>query len=109
MAQAGADLIDIGGESTRPYSRRISAQEEMDRVVPVVEALSRRIHVLLSVDTYKARVAEEALKAGASVINDISAFRFDAGMAEVAAPCGLPCGAHAHARHTRKHAGPPTL
>lgn len=90
MAHAGADLIDIGGESTRPYSRRISAQEEMDRVVPVVEALSRRIHVPLSVDTYKARVAEEALKAGASVINDISAFRFDAGMAEVAARAGCP-------------------
>ncbi len=90
MVRAGADLIDIGGESTRPYSRRISAQEEMDRVVPVVEALSRRVHVPLSVDTYKARVAEEALKAGASVINDISAFRFDAGMAEVAARAGCP-------------------
>lgn len=90
MARAGADLIDIGGESSRPYSRRISEQEEMDRVVPVVEALSRRLHVLLSVDTYKARVAEEALKAGASIINDISALRFDAAMVGVAARAGCP-------------------
>jgi len=90
MAREGADLIDIGGESTRPYSRRISAQEEMDRVLPVVEALSKRIHVPLSVDTYKAMVAEEAIKAGASIINDISAFRFDAGMADVAARAGCP-------------------
>jgi dihydropteroate synthase len=90
MAHAGADLIDIGGESTRPYSRRISAQEEMDRVVPVVEALSRRTGVPLSIDTYKAEVAEEAIKAGASIINDISALRFDAAMAGVAARAGCP-------------------
>jgi dihydropteroate synthase len=90
MARAGADMIDIGGESTRPYSRRISAQEEMDRVIPVVEALSKRVHVPLSIDTYKAAVAEEAIKAGASIINDISAFRFDAGMAGVAARSGCP-------------------
>jgi dihydropteroate synthase len=90
MARAGADLIDIGGESTRPYSRRISEQEEMDRVLPVVEALTKRIHVPLSIDTYKATVAEEAIKAGAAIINDISAFRFDAGMAGVAARAGCP-------------------
>jgi dihydropteroate synthase len=90
MARQGADVIDIGGESTRPYSRRISAQEEMDRVLPVVEALSKRIHVPLSIDTYKAIVAEEALKAGASIINDISAFRFDADMPEVASRAGCP-------------------
>jgi dihydropteroate synthase len=90
MARAGADLIDIGGESTRPYSRRISAQEEMDRVLPVVEALSKRVHIPLSIDTYKAAVAEEAIKAGAAIINDISAFRFDAGMAGVAARAACP-------------------
>jgi dihydropteroate synthase len=90
MAREGADLIDIGGESTRPYSRRISAQEEMDRVLPVVEALSKRIHVPLSIDTYKASVAEEAIKAGAAIINDISGFRFDAGVAGVAARAGCP-------------------
>jgi dihydropteroate synthase len=90
MVREGADLIDIGGESTRPYSRRISAQEEMDRVLPVVEALSKRVHVPLSIDTYKAAVAEEAIKAGAAIINDISCFRFDAGMAEVAARAGCP-------------------
>jgi len=90
MARAGADLIDIGGESTRPYSRRISPQEEMDRVLPVVEALSKRIHIPLSIDTTKAAVAEEAIKAGASIINDISALRFDAAMAGVAARAGCP-------------------
>jgi dihydropteroate synthase len=90
MARAGADLIDIGGESTRPYSRRISAQEEMDRVLPVVEALSTRIDVPLSIDTTKAAVAEEAINAGASIINDISALRFDAAMAGVAARAGCP-------------------
>jgi dihydropteroate synthase len=90
MARAGADLIDIGGESTRPYSRRISAQEEMDRVLPVVEALSKRIHIPLSIDTTKAAVADKAIKAGASIINDISALRFDAAMAGVAARAGCP-------------------
>lgn len=90
MARAGADLIDIGGESTRPYSRRISAQEEMDRVLPVVEALSERIHIPLSIDTTKAAVADKAIKAGASIINDISALRFDAAMAGVAARAGCP-------------------
>ncbi len=90
MARSGADLIDIGGESTRPYSRRISAQEEMDRVLPVVEALSKRTGVPLSIDTCKAGVAEEAIKAGASIINDISALRFDAAMAGVAARAGCP-------------------
>ena len=90
MARDGADLIDIGGESTRPYSRRISAQEEMDRVLPVVEALSKRIHIPLCIDTYKAAVAEEAIKAGAAIINDISSFRFDTDMAGVAARAGCP-------------------
>ncbi len=90
MAEEGADIIDVGGESTRPYSKRISAEEEMDRVIPVIEELSRRIDIPISIDTYKSEVAEEAIKAGASIINDISAFRFDPRMADVASREGVP-------------------
>ena len=90
MVKQGADIIDVGGESTRPYSKRISAQEEMERVIPVIEALSKEIDVPISIDTYKSTVAEEAIKAGASIINDISAFRFDPEMPKVAARAGVP-------------------
>ncbi len=85
LIEAGADLLDIGGESTRPGSTGISAEEELSRVLPVVGALSRCVRVPLSIDTTKAIVAKEALKAGASVINDISALTGDAQMAAVAA------------------------
>jgi dihydropteroate synthase len=88
MADEGADIIDVGGESTRPGSRSISAQEEMDRVLPVVEEIRNRSPVLVSIDTTKADVAEEAISLGARVINDISALRFDARMAAVAARTG---------------------
>jgi len=90
MAEKGADIIDVGGESTRPYSKRISAQEEMDRVIPVIEELSKRINIPISIDTYKSEVAEEAIRAGASIINDISAFRFDPRIADIAAKEGVP-------------------
>ncbi len=90
MAQEGADIIDIGGESTRPYSRRISTDEEMERVIPVIEELSKYIDIPISIDTYKSQVAEEAIRAGASIINDISAFRFDPKMPEVAAKANIP-------------------
>ena len=90
MAQEGADVIDIGGESTRPYSESVSAAEEIDRVLPVIEALGKEIAAVISIDTCKARVAQEALKAGASMINDISALRFDPEMAETAAQAGVP-------------------
>jgi len=90
MARDGADIIDIGGESTRPYSKSISVAEETDRVIPVIEALCKEITTPISIDTCKARVAEEALKAGASVINDISALRFDEKMAQTAAEAGVP-------------------
>ena len=83
MAQEGADIIDIGGESTRPGSRAISASEELERVLPVIEGVHRRSDVLLSVDTTKASVAEEAIACGASIVNDISALRFDHKMAAV--------------------------
>jgi dihydropteroate synthase len=90
MAKDGADIIDVGGESTRPYSGKISAEEEMDRVIPVIQALSKDLRIPISVDTCKADVARQALKAGASIINDISALRFDSEMISVAADAGVP-------------------
>lgn len=83
MAQEGADIIDIGGESSRPGSRSISSTEELERVLPVIEGVHRTSDVLLSVDTTKAAVAEEAIACGASIVNDISALRFDPKMAKV--------------------------
>ena len=90
MAQDGADIIDVGGESTRPYSERLSTDEEMARVIPVIRRLSREISIPISIDTYKSEVAREALNAGASIINDISAMRLDPRMAEVAVEAGVP-------------------
>ena len=90
MAAEGADIIDVGGESARPYSKGITASEEMDRVLPIIEALSREVTVPISIDTYKAEVVREALRAGASMINDISAFRFDTEMIPVAAKANVP-------------------
>ncbi len=90
MAQDGADIIDVGGESTRPYSEKISLQEELDRVIPVIQALSSEIKIPISIDTYRAEVARQALQAGASIINDISALRFDPDMISVAAEAGVP-------------------
>ena len=90
MAREGADIIDIGGESTRPYSESVSEEEEMERVIPVIEALKQGTGIVLSIDTCKAEVARHALRAGASMINDISALRFDPGMVEVAAEEGVP-------------------
>ncbi len=85
LIKEGADILDIGGESTRPNSARVSAEEEIRRVVPVVEAIAKRFNVPVSVDTSKAAVAEKAIEAGAEVINDISGLRFDERIAEVAA------------------------
>lgn len=90
MAGEGADIIDVGGESTRPYSEKISDQEELDRVIPVIQALSKDLRIPISIDTCKAEIARQALKAGASIINDISAFRFDTEMIPVAAEAGVP-------------------
>lgn len=81
----GADLLDIGGESTRPWARPVSLEEELARVLPVLSALAGRIRIPISVDTTKAEVATRALDAGAAVINDISALRGDPGMADVVA------------------------
>ena len=83
MEREGADILDIGGESTRPGSNPVSLQEEIDRVCPIIEELSDKIGIPLSIDTYKSAVAEEALKAGASIVNDISAMAFDEKMADI--------------------------
>ena len=90
MAEEGADFIDIGGESTRPFSRSISSDEEIERVVPVIETLAREITVPVSIDTWKGNVAREALQAGASMINDISGLRLDPALSSVAAESGVP-------------------
>ncbi|HPP70951.1 MAG TPA: dihydropteroate synthase, partial [Pseudothermotoga sp.] len=83
MVNEGVDIVDVGGESTRPGSDPVSEQEELDRVIPVVELIKNNFDVVVSVDTYKAKVAEEALKAGADIVNDISALRFDENMSQI--------------------------
>jgi dihydropteroate synthase len=83
LAEDGADFIDIGGESTRPGSEPVSIEEEIRRVAPVVKILSKKINIPLSVDTYKSATAEAALRAGAVIVNDISAMTFDRTMAAV--------------------------
>ncbi len=85
LVDEGADILDIGGESTRPGAKPVSLDEELKRVIPVIESLSTKVSVPISIDTYKAKVAEEAIKAGAKIINDISGLRFDKEMALVAA------------------------
>lgn len=84
MVVQGADIIDVGGESTRPGSEPVELQEELDRVCPVIERLADTTDVPISIDTYKAKVAKEACKAGASIINDISGLHFDKEMVTVA-------------------------
>jgi dihydropteroate synthase len=90
MVEDGADILDIGGESTRPGAPPVEAAKELRRVLPVVEALAARVPVPLSVDTTKAAVAREVLTAGATIINDISGGVFDAAMLDTIAPTG--CG-----------------
>lgn len=81
LEKAGADILDIGGESTRPGSRAISAVEELRRVLPVIRALHGKLRIPISIDTRKATVAEAALGAGAEIVNDVSALQFDPAMA----------------------------
>ncbi len=90
MVQEGADVLDVGGESTRPGAEPVPLEEELRRVVPAVEALRQAVEVPISVDTTKAEVARQALRAGADLVNDISALRFDPEMARVVAEAG--CG-----------------
>lgn len=88
MVEAGADIIDVGGESTRPGAVAVSVKEELSRTIPVIQQLARRVRAPISIDTAKAEVAEAALKAGASIVNDVTALRGDAPMAEVIAKRG---------------------
>lgn len=91
LVEAGADIIDVGGESTRPGADPVSASEELDRVVPVVRQIRRRSEAWISIDTYKSDVAAEAVDAGAQIVNDISGLGFDDQMADTVADleCGL--------------------
>lgn len=90
MVSDGADIIDIGGESTRPGAKPVSAAEEIDRTIPVIRAVWQKINVPISIDTYKAEVAREALKNGAAIINDITGLRGDSRMAALAAEYDTP-------------------
>jgi dihydropteroate synthase len=89
LAAEGADILDLGGESSRPGAEPVALEEELRRVIPVVETLAAEMSIPISVDTNKAEVARQALKAGASIINDISALGFDPAMAAVAADSGV--------------------
>lgn len=90
MVEDGADIIDVGGESTRPGSEPTSLEEELQRVLPVIEGIRSRSPIPLSIDTYKAAVAAAALAAGVDMVNDISALAFDCAMAETVAAGGVP-------------------
>ena len=90
MVKQGADIIDIGGESTRPFSDSVSLKEEISRVIPVIEGISKESDVCISIDTTKSRVAIEALEVGASLINDISAMEIDSAMVDVALKFNCP-------------------
>lgn len=90
MVKEGADIIDVGGESTRPGSDDVDAKEEMKRVVPVIQELKRFINKPISIDTYKASVAEAALEAGANIVNDVWGFQRDPEIAAVAAKYNVP-------------------
>ena len=85
MVAEGADIIDIGGESTRPGAAMVTIDEELQRVIPVIEAIRREINIPISIDTYKAEVAKQALEAGAHIINDVWGGQADVDMAAV---CG---------------------
>jgi len=88
MQDAGADVIDVGGESTRPGAAEVSADEERRRIEPVLERLAGRVTIPISIDTYKAEVARAALDRGAGIVNDVSALRYDPALADVVAESG---------------------
>jgi dihydropteroate synthase len=90
MEQAGADLVDLGGESTRPGAEGLSASEELNRILPVLEGLRGKLKIPISVDTRRSTIAELAICAGAQIINDVSGLKSDPRMAEVAAKHGVP-------------------
>ncbi len=91
MIEEGAHIVDVGGESTRPSAEPVSEEEELKRVIPVIEAIKKRFDIPVSVDTYKARVADEAIKSGAEIVNDISGLGFDRNMINILkkSTCGI--------------------
>ena len=91
LIRDGADIIDIGGESTRPNFSPVGVEEEINRVVPIIKAIKEKFDIIISIDTYKAKTAEEAIKAGADIINDVWGFKKDKDMAKVAAKYDVPC------------------
>jgi dihydropteroate synthase len=91
MQSEGADFIDVGGESTRPGSEQISVDEEISRVIPVIRLLKKYLSIPVSIDTYKSVVAEEALKEGADIVNDISGFKFDPALPDVTSKYNAGC------------------
>ncbi|HXZ94761.1 MAG TPA: dihydropteroate synthase [Dehalococcoidia bacterium] len=103
LASEGADIIDIGGESTRPGSNSISFDEELRRVIPVVEKLAREISAPLSVDTYKLEVARQALNAGVNMINDIWGLQKEPKLAELASQKGVPIALMSNQRDSPSH------
>jgi dihydropteroate synthase len=88
MEAEGADIIDVGGESTRPFAESLSENDELRRVIPVIERLAGQLKIPISIDTYKSVVARESLAAGAEIVNDISALTFDPEMAGIVAGSG---------------------
>ncbi|WP_227939085.1 dihydropteroate synthase [Alkalihalobacillus deserti] len=90
LVEDGADIIDVGGESTRPGSTQVEADEEIRRVIPVIKAIASEIDVPISIDTYKAEVAKQALEAGASILNDVWGAKWDPEMAKIAAKYQVP-------------------
>ena len=91
LISEGADIIDVGGESTRPGHTQITSEEEISRVVPIIEKISKNLDIIISIDTYKYDVAEAAIKAGANIINDIWGLQYDNGeMAELVKKSNLP-------------------
>lgn len=91
MIDAGADIIDIGGESTRPNHTSVEEAEEIRRVIPIIKAVREKFDIPISIDTYKAKVAEKAIEAGANLINDVWGFKKETDIAKVAAKYNVPC------------------
>jgi len=91
MIEDGADIIDIGGESTRPNHTPVEEAEEINRVIPIIKAIRAKFDIPISIDTYKAKVAEKALEAGANLINDVWGFKKEKDIAKVAAKYNVPC------------------
>lgn len=91
LIKAGADIIDVGGESTRPNFEKVEAEDEIGRVVPIIKTIKENFDIVVSIDTYKAVTAKAAIEAGADIINDVWGFKKDKDMAKVAAKYQVPC------------------